>query len=109
MKESEADILGSLGISEAPALVVLTPEGKTVKYEGQVSPCTSCTAYATMQGSLPGTLLLLENHYSAEPHSLHLCGWTMSMSSEQSLPACREGILQREMCMTSRTPIVQEP
>lgn len=112
VKETEADILGSLGILEAPALVVLTPEGETVKYEGQVTPFTFCTAYTAMQGSLPGThdaLMLLQSQHSAESHSLHMCGWTMSMSSEQSLPACCEESPQREMCMTSRTPIVQEP
>ena len=35
VKDSEAGVLSSLSISETPALVVLTPEGETVKYEGE--------------------------------------------------------------------------
>lgn len=38
VKDSETDVLSSLGISETPALVVLTPDGETVKYDGEFLP-----------------------------------------------------------------------
>ena len=40
MRDSETDILSSLEISEPPALVVIVPEGETVKYEGQPFCCS---------------------------------------------------------------------
>ncbi len=35
VKDSETEVLSSLGISETPALVVLIPDGETVKYDGE--------------------------------------------------------------------------
>ncbi|CAK0750414.1 hypothetical protein CVIRNUC_001989 [Coccomyxa viridis] len=36
VRDSETDILSSLEISEPPALVVILPEGETIKYEGSM-------------------------------------------------------------------------
>lgn len=38
VKDTEAEVLSSLGISDAPALVVLTSDGQTVPYKGQSLP-----------------------------------------------------------------------
>ncbi len=44
VKDSESEILTSLDVIETPALVVLTPDGETVKYDGETlsTKCQLC-------------------------------------------------------------------
>ena len=44
VKDSESEVLASLDISETPALVVLTSDDETVKYDGEIvfPKCQGC-------------------------------------------------------------------